>query len=154
MDNVVDMVQPIASVEFPHLRLYVLEMLSLLADTERRELPWFTGLEGDAWVEGVELIWDVLIEDRNIHEATRHADGTVLVVGEEARRLEVCGQLFVAIFDRCREEVRSTSSWGSLLSDPEWSRLVEFATDALVAMVNNWGFPRFEEPSKESSPEA
>ena len=139
------MVQPVTPVELPYFRLYVLEMLALLADTERRELRWFTGLDEGAWVEGIELIWDFLVEDHHIDEAVRLADGTVFMPGEEARRLESCGQLFVTIFERCREEIRRTSSWGCVLSDPEWSRLVAMATDALVAMVSNWGFPKFEE---------
>ena len=150
MANVVDMVQPVAPVEFPHFRLYVLEMLALLADTERRELPWFVGLDGDAWVEGVELIWDLLIEDHNIQEAIRLADGTVFFAGEEARRLEACGRLFMAIFERRRDEIVNTGSWNCILSDPEWSRLVSLAADAVVAMVNNWGFPRFEVAPKDA----
>lgn len=140
-----DMVQAVDPVEFPYFRLYVLEMLSLLADTERRELRWFNGFDGDTWAEGVKVIWDFLIEDHNIHEAAQLSDGTVFVAGEEARRLEACGRLFVTIFERSREEIARSSSWRSVLSDPEWPRLVELAKDALVAMVNNWGFPTFTE---------
>lgn len=140
MGNVVNMVQPPTAVEFPHSRRYVLEMLALLADTQRRELPWFSGMDGEGWEEGIKLIWSILILDWSIAEA-RTKEGSVYVAGEEVRRLEACGQLFISIFERHREEIRSGGSWGILLTDADWPRLVELATDALVAMVSNWGFP-------------
>lgn len=129
----------ITAARFPHQRL---EVMLALADLSVARTLLAREPEGDAVSGRLGLVWNALVEDYPISQASLNI-GALFVAGDEIHCLVECGARLEEFLDGFRQHGHAEVDWRAAVADVRWPEIEHLAARALVEMVRNWALPPF-----------
>jgi hypothetical protein len=120
-----------ASVQYPAARSQVMFAVAALSDRDYQEQFWIKQEEPHPGChDSLDMTVHTLFDDWAVLPNPREAIGAILVDGPEVERLQRLGKALKALIDDLTDRPDE-----NYVRDRHWSQIVEYARDALSAMV-------------------